>query len=534
MKKCFVFAIGGTGSRVLRSMMFLLAGGVLERMAGGQWEIVPVVIDLDATNKNLDKSLEVLNTYRDIQSEIGVAASDGKLFKTKVKRLKDHRSQAQSADFTLPIHLGKSKSLKDFIDYDGLARTDAFKPTEALVELLFPEHYLDMDLQVGTKGAPGVGTIVFEQLGGSSPNGGNAGFTNRDFSAFINAYQAGDRIFVVGSLFGGTGSAGIPWLIKTIRHRMNSGGIGGAPIGMLGVLPYFKLSEPEADQSEIDSKTFVARTKAALGYYHDHLDGVNSAYYIGMNAFDTQYANHEGGELQYNQAHLVELIGANSIFHFLSQPASALSSAERGQTLRYGLFQEDWSEAAFDLTSFSRVNSADYEAMALGLTQLFYTYLIFEKGFPQLNRWRWADQANISADKIKNSIGVYERIKGFLGDYHLWLKELAGFIPGQVNALKFEPFDLALAEKVDLNTSLLNMIRNMEMSPQTLSTNFWIFRRSITYNMPFGDLMLQVENSVGDVQVPDTAHEALRLLEMIHLGTERILMQYKSSILSSS
>lgn len=50
MSKIFIFGIGGTGSRVLRSLTMILATGV----KFGADEIVPIIIDPDAANADLN------------------------------------------------------------------------------------------------------------------------------------------------------------------------------------------------------------------------------------------------------------------------------------------------------------------------------------------------------------------------------------------------------------------------------------------------------------------------------------------------
>ena len=49
MGKLYVFAIGGTGSRVLRSLTMLLASGCKTESS----EIVPIIIDPDASAADL-------------------------------------------------------------------------------------------------------------------------------------------------------------------------------------------------------------------------------------------------------------------------------------------------------------------------------------------------------------------------------------------------------------------------------------------------------------------------------------------------
>ena len=63
MKKLFLFAIGGTGERVLRSTTMLLAAGV---PAFNGYDIYPIIIDYDAANKDKDRTKDILKQYQKI------------------------------------------------------------------------------------------------------------------------------------------------------------------------------------------------------------------------------------------------------------------------------------------------------------------------------------------------------------------------------------------------------------------------------------------------------------------------------------
>lgn len=66
MKKLFVFAIGGTGSRVLRSLTMLLAGNA---PMGNFDKVVPIVLDLDVKNGDTLRTLDVLDAYDRVKKE---------------------------------------------------------------------------------------------------------------------------------------------------------------------------------------------------------------------------------------------------------------------------------------------------------------------------------------------------------------------------------------------------------------------------------------------------------------------------------
>ena len=53
MNRLFLFAIGGTGARVLRSLIMLLAANV--KLPNGI-KIIPIIIDLDKTNEDTQRT----------------------------------------------------------------------------------------------------------------------------------------------------------------------------------------------------------------------------------------------------------------------------------------------------------------------------------------------------------------------------------------------------------------------------------------------------------------------------------------------
>ena len=66
MSKLYIFGIGGTGSRVLRSLTMMMAAGVKI----GADEIVPIIIDPDAANADLTRAVTLMNNYRNIRKHL--------------------------------------------------------------------------------------------------------------------------------------------------------------------------------------------------------------------------------------------------------------------------------------------------------------------------------------------------------------------------------------------------------------------------------------------------------------------------------
>ena len=64
MSKLYVFGIGGTGARVLKSLSFLIAAGVKCKSSS----VVPILIDPDAANGDVNKTVDILQRYQSIRS----------------------------------------------------------------------------------------------------------------------------------------------------------------------------------------------------------------------------------------------------------------------------------------------------------------------------------------------------------------------------------------------------------------------------------------------------------------------------------
>ncbi len=296
MSRLFVFGIGGTGSRVIRSLTYLLASGVkLDNFD----EVVPIIIDPDAQNADMTRTVSLLRTYKEIHDRIG---SEAGFFSTKINTLNN--------TFIFDYG-GMNQRFSDFIDRNTLDPLDVH-----LTNLLFDKDNLENSLDIGFRGSPNVGSIVLNQL-----------INSQAFLEFANNFNNGDRIFIISSIFGGTGAAGFPLLLKNLRRNdgalNNSEIISRSTIGAVTVLPYFRLGDSR--ESPIDSNTFITKTKSALSYYSDNLDHLNALYYIGQEP-DSPYPNVPGGAQQKNKAHVVEFISALAALDFSHKNFAANST----------------------------------------------------------------------------------------------------------------------------------------------------------------------------------------------------------------
>nr|MBA3900542.1 hypothetical protein [Bacteroidota bacterium] len=143
MAKLYVFGIGGTGSRVIKSLTFLLASGV--KLSNNVDTIVPIIIDPDQGNGDLTRTKQLLDTYIKINKKS--YKSDG-FFHTPIKTLPDlinNSNQAITDKFKmLELSGAQNERFSQFIDLTGLEPA-----SQSLIELLFSEDNLNADMNVG-------------------------------------------------------------------------------------------------------------------------------------------------------------------------------------------------------------------------------------------------------------------------------------------------------------------------------------------------------------------------------------------------
>ena len=67
-KKLYIFGIGGTGSRVIKALSMLFASGA--KLDNGFDTVVPIIIDPDVSNGDLNRTKDILKLYQEIRSYI--------------------------------------------------------------------------------------------------------------------------------------------------------------------------------------------------------------------------------------------------------------------------------------------------------------------------------------------------------------------------------------------------------------------------------------------------------------------------------
>jgi len=438
--RLFLFAIGGTGSRVLKSLLMLSAAGVRPLDENGKpvrdLEIVPVIIDPHKANEDLKRTEALLNDYRDIRRKLyGNEPNADGFFANRIVTLREIMSNTSvSLNDTFIFNLGAVENAKfrEFIGYDTMNEAN-----QALTSLLFANYQLENKMNIGFVGSPNIGSVALNEIKDSN-----------EFKAFSNIFRQGDRIFFISSIFGGTGAAGFPIMVKNIRQAANLEGIENrdalsrAPIGGLTVLPYFTLEGNKHDQ-RIATSDFIVKTQSALYYYKNTLTGandsnVNSIYYLGDQVRSKPYLYDPGEHGQRNNAHLIELIGALAPLDFAGVPDSKLTDPD-GYPLpttayEYALAKDDLSLNFLSLGH--RTRQLIYEPMS----KFHLLFLFLTTGFKDIIGQGFTEDV----PKIKSDFLVSQfyrtLVDQFLLGYAQWLTEMndnmrsvALFKPGEID-----------------------------------------------------------------------------------------------------
>lgn len=449
MSKLYVFGIGGTGSRVLRSLTMLLAAGVKINTD----EIVPIVIDPDHAAADLTRTVKLMQDYNKIYNRI------------------DHNNYNNNAFFGTKINLDivpdvrmplKNTENSDFQTYIGLplmTDKDSGKHNSnyALAKMLFSEKNLNSTMEVGFKGNPNIGSVVLNQFAMSD-----------EFKNFAASVGQNDRIFIISSIFGGTGASGFPLLLKNLRAigdtQSGCENVKNAVVGAISVLPYFDVAPDnnpdENRRSEIDSATFISKTKAALSYYERNMTEANALYYIADN-ISKQYTNSEGGTTQQNDAHFIELAAALAIVDFAGLEGLQTTNGKPDNPLyKEFAIKNEAQEIAFnDLDS---VTNSNIKKPLTSFT-LFCKYLK-EQLLDSYKSQPWAIDHKFDNNFLSSPFYKSE-LKDFRTAYLQWLNEMAS------NIRAFKPFDLR--EKKDDVFSLI--IGEQPAKIMSLKSNYALF-----------------------------------------------------------
>lgn len=309
MNKLYVFAIGGSGERVMKSLVMMLTAG----MHLGANELIPVFVDNDVESDALTSCLKLINYYRSDPQNDGV---DNVGLHNICCQFRDDLNRGASfahVKIAKPVilnvagqEIGNLDKIIGRLDTKNKYQDDINEEKN----LLFTDNDLKMPLNVGFVGNPNIGSVVLNSLS----------MQGDEFNTIYGAANSSDGVFVIGSLFGGTGAAGFPLIVNKFSLKDNA----QKPLlGGVALLPYFDLKDGDGtggiiDTStyDVDSGTFTSKTRAALMYYDEYMRNMHYMYYVGDSSKRSLYPHFVGGRKQTNPYNIIEVMAALTIVNF--------------------------------------------------------------------------------------------------------------------------------------------------------------------------------------------------------------------------
>ncbi|MBC7473890.1 MAG: hypothetical protein H7263_06325 [Candidatus Sericytochromatia bacterium] len=398
----YVLGVGGTGARCIRALTYLCSAGFL---AGEKLNVY--FVDADETNGNLNESIETVDKYIQIKKQLALSGSslgNSEVFGTNII---NHKVWSPFANYH------NSVKLEDIFKYDLMSQ-----PERELFEVLYPRKKRESTFENGFLGWPSVGSSIVA----------------KEFESFDKLFNAitsdtDAKVFLMGSIFGGTGASGIPTLVKLIKKAVGAGNNESISrkIGVLLMLPYFNFKDNESDDPSAKSENFKLKTKMALEYYYNQkfYDLCDSIYTLSDNFLTkTSDETSKGGTSQKNAPHFLELYAGLIAVDFFTK-MNQEGGSKYNEVSRNFAKEINWNDLLFDETidklgkfaSFSYAYSTkiysvmkkSYETMPH--QQAVTTYPWYAKAFPN------------NHPKKEDAV-LFDSIQNYCSGFLSWLKTI--------------------------------------------------------------------------------------------------------------
>lgn len=404
-----LIGIGGTGAKIVESALYLLSAGV-----GPPGKVFVCLIDQDNSNGNVRRTEALLELLRNLKEDFRpghpnridwtAAEQDGgtRLFSIDVEPLFETTAHWRPAPDNMPTlrHILKHQELPDDEKdlFNLLFRDENAQPSD---------KEQTMDLAEGYRGRAHVGAAALV----AAVHHDQPEFLSRILELMQASNNGEDiRIFMAGSLFGGTGAAGFPTIARML-HKMrapeNSHDIKGDKVRIAGalMLPYFSFGKPEdANANVITTPQLLPQARVAVDFYQNLLkqEGVFDRLYVSGwdKMFELGY-HQPGKEAQKNPALLPELVGAMAAMDFFTLPMAEIAADKPLVAARRTAGSFGWA----DIPGHEALQKSLYEK--LGGTLRFALW------------WRY---------RVEPAIDV----RGLFGGIKPWLKRLAGDTDWQI------------------------------------------------------------------------------------------------------
>lgn len=334
--KLFVIAIGGTGMRCLESFTHLCAIGMFDNH-----EIEVLTLDTDQSNGNKAKVEQLIGLYSRTKTSDGKSNPNSDTFFSA--KLNLHRYWTN--------YEGAARE-----NYRNISKINTGTPEQQEENQLLADLFLDrgtvqeFNLAHGYRAQTHLGSQLMYhgivEAARSLASGKDVKVEEKELETYLTKLEAAGadaRVFIFGSVFGGTGASSIPVIPKALQEfvKIRSGGKSNIDLtkvkfGATLLTEYFSFKKPDMKQMEAkkdsvvaDSSFFPLNSQAALQFYQNdptvkktykrlyHIGWPIESKPIGGDKSDDKTIT--GGANQKNPCHIVELLCACAAYDFFTR-----------------------------------------------------------------------------------------------------------------------------------------------------------------------------------------------------------------------
>jgi hypothetical protein len=413
----FVIGIGGTGMRCIEAFTHLCAIGMFDKR-----DVHLLALDTDKDNGNFTRLKNLKEAY----------------LKTKGvnKKHEAHADTFFSANLKYYQFSPDYSRLSTFNALYNYGDTKFSNPDEAAIaDLLLTDNAKEFDLKHGYRAQTHLGSMLMYHSIIDDVKHNDRSDLRRFISELITASSSGaPRVFILGSVFGGTGASSIPIIPKAIREAAalisDATDIEkNAYFGATLLTSYFSFPLPNDKEKQeqkviATSDKFALNSQAAMMFYEADetvKKTYQKFYMMGTEGNEWQPSKVKdktitGGENQENDCHYIEMLAAFAAYHFFNSPEEGTDNAQlaglndlKNENKVEYLYRTFNDNGKIDFTDF--VGSEQKEALAkkFGLfTALSYLVLLDNYAFfdqaqtGELKRVNIEGYEDIDPEEVKN------------------------------------------------------------------------------------------------------------------------------------
>ncbi len=378
--RLFVIAIGGTGMRCLEAFVHLCAIGMFDNE-----EINILTLDTDQSNGNKGRVERLIELYNKVKTDNpatpGGSPNANTYFSAKLNlyRFYTDYSKASRSSYA---KISATQGLQREVENDDRDLADLF---------LDHDTVQSFNLDHGYRAQTHLGSMlmyhgIIEAARHYIEDKERATEPEKQLAAFLTELQqsgAGARVFVFGSVFGGTGASSIPVVPEALKEAVslisqNTIDFNNVKFGATLLTEYFSFNSPSDAQRRQEklvatSDYFAINSQAALQFYQQDRtvkDRYKRLYHVGwpaqeLNVSEGASQTITGGAEQKNACHVVELMCACAAYDFFGLDDAALQNAT-AQYLYRSVELDDNKNLTFKGTDFVSARNADEFLQKMG------------------------------------------------------------------------------------------------------------------------------------------------------------------------